>query len=461
MLRGVLLVAWRDFIAVVRTKGFIIGLVFLPGVIAVSALIPKLWERFAEVGERRFVVADFTGQLGPVLAEQVAKGNEKPGEKIKIRFEPYDVASPKSGATRPFAETTQELELELARRARAEEIYGFVLIGPRVLEIPAQAEQEARYDDDGDRRRSVGGDAKAPMGEDDVLYGARSLTAGDVRQRVRDAVFTAVRTLRLASVNVDVGLVRRIDDQPAVKQRLIGKREGEVVASSGASDSVTAFGVVFLILMGVMQSAGMLLNSTIEEKSNRVVEVLVSSIRPFELLAGKILGAWLTGLVVLVAWGAAGFFAANSHGFVRASMFSGPNLLWFLYFFLAGYLLFASLYAAVGAMCSSIQDAQSLMFPIIVLIMIPMLSLAPVMQHPDSVLSKILTWFPFSAPFIASLRLALSPAPPVWEIAVAAVSVAIGAWFLMWAGGKVFRIAIFSTGKPPRLGEIWRWVREA
>ena len=120
MLRGVMLVAWRDFIAVVRTKGFIIGLVFLPGVIAVSALIPKLWERFAEAGERRFVVADFTGQLGPVLAEQVAKGNEKPGEKIKIRFEPYDVASQKSGATRPFAETTQELELELARRAKAD-----------------------------------------------------------------------------------------------------------------------------------------------------------------------------------------------------------------------------------------------------------------------------------------------------------------------------------------------------
>ena len=163
MLRGVMLVAWRDFIAVVRTKGFIIGLVFLPGVIAVSALIPKLWERFAEAGERRFVVADFTGQLGPVLAEQVAKGNEKPGEKIKIRFEPYDVASQKSGATRPFAETTQELELELARRARAEEIYGFVLIGPRVLEIPAQADQEIRYDDEGDRRRSVGGDARAPM----------------------------------------------------------------------------------------------------------------------------------------------------------------------------------------------------------------------------------------------------------------------------------------------------------
>jgi len=142
-------------------------------------------------------------------------------------------------------------------------------------------------------------------------------------------------------------------------------------------------------------------------------------------------------------------------------MFSGPNLAWFLYFFLAGYLLFASLYAAVGAMCSSIQDAQSLMFPIVILIMIPMLSLAPVMQHPDSVLSKVLTWFPFSAPFITSLRLALSPPPPLWEVALAAVSVAVGAWFLMWAGGKVFRIAIFSTGKPPRLGEIWRWLREA
>jgi ABC-2 type transport system permease protein len=93
--------------------------------------------------------------------------------------------------------------------------------------------------------------------------------------------------------------------------------------------------------------------------------------------------------------------------------------------------------------------------------MIPMVSLGFVMNQPDSVIARVLTWFPFSAPFIAILRLTLSPPAPQWQIAIAAVSVAIGAWFLMWAGGKVFRIAIFSTGKPPRLGEIWRWLREA
>jgi ABC-2 type transport system permease protein len=210
-----------------------------------------------------------------------------------------------------------------------------------------------------------------------------------------------------------------------------------------------------------MQSAGMLLNSLIEEKSNRVVEVLVSSVRPFDLLAGKIFGAWLVGLTMLVAWGGAAYLVADQNHFIRPGMFAGPNMLWFVYFFVAGYLLFASLYAAVGAMCTSIQDAQSFMFPIVVLIMLPMLSLGPVLQHPDSVLSQVLTYFPFSAPFIATLRLTLSPAAPQWQIAIAAVSVAVGAWVLMWMGGKVFRIAIFMSGKPPKPGEIWRWVREA
>src|SRR5262249_25127703 len=127
MLRNVLLVAWRDFVAVVRTKGFLIGLVFLPGVITVSTLIPKLWERFAEVGERRFVVADFTGKVDAPLAEQIAKGNAIPGQKITIKLEPHDVAKGADGKARPFADETQELEAEFARRARADEIYGFVL----------------------------------------------------------------------------------------------------------------------------------------------------------------------------------------------------------------------------------------------------------------------------------------------------------------------------------------------
>jgi ABC-type Na+ efflux pump permease subunit len=462
MVRNVLLVAWRDFVAVVRTKGFLIGLVFMPSVIAVSSQLPKLFQRFGEEGVRRFAVADFTGKLTASIVQKVATRNAEPGRKVTVDLEPVDVATA-SDASQPFAARAEAMKEDFARRARgkdddADSLYGFVLIGPRVLEVPAEfAPRRRKRDADS----GVGGKPAVANPETTVTYGARSLTAGDLDDVVCDAIREAVKETRLELAGLDVALVGRINSDAEVDTLVIGKREGELSKGSGPSEAIVPMVSVFLLLMGVMQSAGMLLNSTIEEKSNRVVEVLVSSIRPFELLAGKIFGAWLTGLVLLLAWGTAGYFAADSVQWIRPGMFSGANVAWFAYFFLFGYLLFASLYAAVGAMCTSIQDAQSFMFPIVILIMIPMMSLGFVLNQPDSMVARVLTWFPFSAPFIAILRLTLSPPAPQWQIAVAAVSVAVGAWFLMWAGGKVFRIAIFSTGKPPRLGEIWRWLREA
>lgn len=462
MLRNVLLVARRDFLAVVRTKGFVIGLVFLPGIITVISQVPKLFERFGEEGVRRFAVADFTGRLAPPLSEKVAKRDAEPGRKVTVALEEIEVAAG-GAAAGDFSKERERLQEELSRRARLDDrdpksLYGFVLIGPKVLDVPRDDTMRGERDRDDAESR---GDPVEIEGDDGILYSARSLTAGDVKEVVCDSLREAVRTLRLEAAGLDAALVRKIDVAPRFGEWVIGKREGELSQSSARNEAAAPMFSVILMLMGIMQSAGMLLNSLIEEKSNRVVEVLVSSVRPFDLLAGKILGAWLVGLTMLLAWGGTAYLVADQHHWIRPGMIGGPNVLWFAYFFVAGYLLFASLYAAVGAMCTSIQDAQSFMFPIVILIMLPMLSLGPVLQHPDSVLSQVLTYFPFSAPFIATLRLTLSPPAPQWQVAIAALSVAAGAWVLMWMGGKVFRIAIFMSGKPPKPSEIWRWVREA
>jgi ABC-2 type transport system permease protein len=263
-------------------------------------------------------------------------------------------------------------------------------------------------------------------------------------------------------VGVDPSLAGRIDRQTDLREFIVGREGGKAgQKSSSAQEAIVPMVLSILLLMGVMQSAGLLLTSTIEEKSNRVVEVLVSSVSAFELLAGKVIGAWLTGLVMILAWGGAGAYTAGHFGFLKAETMSTANLAWFIYFFLGGYLLFGSLYAAIGAMCNSIQDAQNMMFPIVLLIMLPMLALGFVLNHPDSPVSVGLTWFPFSAPMIATLRLALSPPAPQWQIAVAAVIVAVSAVFLLWLGGKIFRTAILMTGKPPRPSEVLRMLREA
>jgi ABC-2 type transport system permease protein len=432
-------VAVRDFLAVVRTKGFVIGLLFMPLMILVSSQLPRLLARFEETGERRFAVVDFTGRLVAPFTQEIARTNAIPGQKMTIVVEPVD-PTPLEQAPGKYAVARDELRARLGARIRSHELFGYVIAGPRVADLPASENENV----------PVPADAQ-------VTFGAVSLTAGDVRSRVSGALTTSVRAVRLAELKVDPSLARRLTRGVELDEFVESARGGE--KSSGAQEAIVPTVLMALLLMGVLQSGGLLLTSTIEEKSNRVVEVLVSSISPFELLAGKVLGAWLTGLVMLLAWGGAGAYAASEFHVLRSGIVSPLNLFWFVYFFLVGYLLFASLYAAIGAMCSSIQDAQSMMLPVVILIMIPFLSLGFVINHPDSGLSVALSWFPFSAPFVAVLRVALSPPSPIWQTALSAAIVAASAIFFMWLGGKVFRVAILMTGKPPKPSEIWRMLR--
>lgn len=449
MLGRIWTVALRDFNAVVRTKGFVIGLLFMPAITALSIALPKLLERFGEQGERRYAVADLTGELVAPLQEWAARRNAEPGQRLTVALEAVDLAG--AGVEgEGFDAARARLEPALAERARAGQIFGWLVIGPRVTQVPPPAGDPG---------------AAAFAADARLAYGALSLTTGELRQEVRRAAFAAARTRRLAAADVDPGLVARIDQEIGCEEFVVAKQakpgQDGVVRSSGIKEGLMPMGVVILLLMGIMQSAGILLNATIEEKSNRVVEVLVSSVSSMELLAGKMLGSYLTGVVTLVAWGGAAAFAADHFHVLRPDTLSTANLLWYAWFFVGGYLLFGSVYLAIGSMCTSIQDAQNMMFPVILLIMLPMLGMGHVMQHPDSVLSRGLSFFPFSAPMIMPMRLAQSPPPPLWQTLISAASVAGGVWVCLWSAAKIFRIAIFSSGKPPKLGELWRWLREA
>jgi ABC-type Na+ efflux pump permease subunit len=463
-IRNVLTVAARDFLAVVRTKAFVIGLLFLPTILTLSStVIPKLQKRFEERGERRFAVADFTGKVVAPLTEEMARLGRVPDVKLTVALE--SVALPAAsavGSPAAFQRECDRLRDELAARVRRDELFGYVVIGPDALKVGAVSAAAASSATAESPRP---GDSKAADPRA-VVYAARSLTAGNLKETVWGGVRTCIRRLRFADYarpDVAPETIDQLDQPPQLVENVVSGKAGEEKSrpTNAAAEQMVPVVTMILMMMGIMQSAGQLLMSTIEEKSNRVVEVLVSSISAFELLAGKVLGAWLVGLTMIVAWGGAGFSFASHQNWIRPEMFAGPNLLWFVFFFLAGYLLFASLYGSIGAMCSTIQDAQGMMMPVVILIMIPMLSMTFVMQNPESGLATALTFFPFSAPLIAVLRLTLSPPAPQWQIFVAAASVALTAWFMMWLGAKVFRTAILMTGKPPKLTEMWRMVRES
>ncbi len=210
--------------------------------------------------------------------------------------------------------------------------------------------------------------------------------------------------------------------------------------------------------------AQMLLNNMIEEKSNRVVEVLLSSVTPNQLMMGKLIGIAGIGLTMIAAWimsfiGIIFWKTGTEAEWARElfTVLKTSNLLpYFVVYFLLGYLFYAGLFLSLGSVCNTLKEAQNFMMPVTLILMVPLLTMAFIPKDPNGTLARILSWIPFYSPFVMMNRAAADP-PAVDRI---------GTFFLMfittglmlWFSGRVFRAGILRTGQPPKLVEIIRWV---
>jgi ABC-2 type transport system permease protein len=226
------------------------------------------------------------------------------------------------------------------------------------------------------------------------------------------------------------------------------------------------------------------MQGVIEEKSNRVVEIIVSSVRPFELLMGKVLGIGAMGLTQMMVWaalvmgglaGAAPILAlfldpaslgvsadASSQAMAEAAGLSIPTIpfdliIWFILFFLGGFLLYASLFAAVGSAVEQQQDAQNLLLPVMTPLILPILFLTFILESPDATISVVLSLIPFFSPILMMLRAAITTVP-AWEMAAAFGLLVVTFLGMIWLAGRIYRVGILSYGKTPSLREIAQWV---
>jgi ABC-2 type transport system permease protein len=210
----------------------------------------------------------------------------------------------------------------------------------------------------------------------------------------------------------------------------------------------------------------MLMMNTVEEKSSRVIEVLLSSVSPVELLAGKITGIAATGLTMVLSWLLVLFFGTKylpaffgaPADLELSALASDPLLIGsFLAYFVLGYLFFAAILAGLGSVCNTASDAQNMMPAIMLVLFVPLLSMVPIGRDPNGALAQILSYIPPFTPFVMMNR-AAGP-PTMLEYVLTTLLLLVSIVVALWAGAKVFRIGILLTGKPPRLREILRWVR--
>lgn len=222
---------------------------------------------------------------------------------------------------------------------------------------------------------------------------------------------------------------------------------------------MTPFVFMFLLYTGTFGISMGLLTSLIEEKSSRVIELLLAAVSPAELMAGKILGTALVGLVTLGVWGVVGLGAARA---VQVGhVVTGAKLVYAALYFLPAFLFYAALLAGVGSACSTLKEAQNMVSPMTIMNIIPILCWFTLTQYPASALAVTLSFIPPVTPFVMVLRLCADPGVPVWQIVATLALLWLMVPLTIWLSAKVFRTGVLMYGKAPSLRELARWVRQS
>jgi ABC-2 type transport system permease protein len=288
---------------------------------------------------------------------------------------------------------------------------------------------------------------------------------------------------RLAELNASPEVLEIIRTGTAVRLLQITE-EGEAADATAAS-SVIGMIMGFVIYGAMVIYGAYVMHGVMEEKQTRVLEVVVSSVRPFELLMGKVLGIGAMGLVQMAAWavlliglsmsagGIASLFlnpadfnlpeGAGQEELLAAANFTVPQIspsvfVWFLLFFLGGYLLYSSIFAAVGAAVEHQQDAQGLMLPVTLLIVIPILFISVLIESPNSSLSVVLSLIPFFSPILMVVRVAVTSVP-LWQVALSFLLLCLTFIGSIWVSGRIYRVGILMYGKKPTFRDLARWFR--
>ena len=293
-------------------------------------------------------------------------------------------------------------------------------------------------------------------GTDSVKLEYRTQSVGNFKDEDRiESAFNKIRVaLKLQEQKVKPAVIQLISKKIKLTQIKIEKNGKE-----GKADFLTiffsSFIFILLLMMMTIYSGQMLIRSLIEEKSNRLIEILISSCTTEELLTGKIFGLSLLGLFQIFIWSVIGLSLAGS-SLIPISAFD--HLFILLIYFLMGFIFYSAIFVGVGSMVSTEQEAQQITSYLNLFIILPVVLAVPAIQNPNSLLVSILSYIPFTLPSIMLIRINTIPIP-MWEI-LFTVTIMLGSiYFVILVSAKIFKIGILSYGKRPSLRELTEWIR--
>ncbi len=279
---------------------------------------------------------------------------------------------------------------------------------------------------------------------------------------------------RLSAVGVDPGVAMKASTPVNLETRKV--TEGRLTEESGASTFILAYAMGIILYMALVLYGTQVMTSVIEEKSNRIVEVLVSSLTPFQMMLGKVLGVGLVSLLQLGIWvsalfvfqkyqaqivGLFGVSAASGGGMASMLPSMDPMLIVvFLLFFVLGFLFYSSAYAAIGSMVNTVQEAQQLQTPVVVLTLAGWFSGFALLRDPTSTYAQVASLIPPLAPFVVPVRYSIARIP-LPELLLYILAMVAGLVLIVWLTSRIYRVGILMYGKQASLKDMWRWIRTA
>jgi ABC-2 type transport system permease protein len=409
-----LVVARWEYLEKVKSKAFLISLFLTPIIMVAMGVLPGLLAGQEDKSTKIIGVVDLSGKVADEFARRMEQYTLPDGQPN------YVVQVLGSGSTVDLASARSDADMLVAR----DDIEGYLIIGAEYLK--------------------------------DTLVEYRSKNVGDfrVRSRVEENLKNIITERKLAAMGIEASVLRSLKVPLDVKSVKISSKGME---EEGGFLKVFFSAYVFMMMLFflILTSGQLLVRSVMEEKANRIVEVLVSSSSPTEIMAGKVLGLSALGLTQIFFWGLVGAAVSLHMGVTLVPI---DQALLLLVYFVLGYLFYAAVFIMLGSPVTTEQEAQQITGYLVMLLVMPVVLAIPAMQNPNATWLKVLTYVPFLTPTLMALRIPIQM-PSLGEV-IATVLVMIGSIYGgMWAAGRVFRVAILATGKRPSLAEIIRWVK--
>ncbi|MCI0639791.1 MAG: ABC transporter permease [Gemmataceae bacterium] len=436
-MRKIWVIAVREYLAAVRTKTFVIGLLMMPILMGGSALLQYLFKDMVDVRDKNFVVVDRIGNKG--LTDSILQFMDVHNKTLTVDVSTGKQTKPRLVvlAEEPAGTSQDEIDrqrFQLSERVRKGELVGFL----EILQNSKSPNQvKLRYQTN-----------RPTFMEFPII--AETTAAEFLRKKTAEKLNIPSESIQALSKPTSLenkGLTNRDEATGAITDSPDQSRFASII--------VPMVAMIFMFML-VLMGATPLMQGVVEEKTARIAEVLLGSARPFEIMMGKLLGMVAVTLTVSAVYLSGAIWAAQR--FEVAEYITVDFVLWFILFQSLAALMFGSLFIAIGAACTEMRETQNLMWPVMLLACLPMFLIGTVIRDPHGPVVRGFSFFPFATPSLMIGRISAPPGLPLWEPLLAVALVLVTTVFCVYCAGRIFRVGILLQGKGANLKEMFRWV---